>query len=338
MLNEKGEYRMKAKIIAGLGIVVLAVALCFTLKPKSFDKQFEKVMKDMNTYILQGDMEITKGEDVKTYALEVGYQKVDDSDYFKVSILDKELNQEQVILRNAEGVFVVTPSLNQVFKFEGDWPLNSPKPYLLQSMVDIVNQEDTTISKEEDGYLISSPVVYPNNKNYVKEELMFDKDAKIQWVQIFNQDNNVELKIVFQKADYNKEINKDYFSAPTSLETPTSAPVLSDEDLPMYPSAVFNAQLSGKNTVSSNGTTKHMLQFSGEKSFTVVQSVRESAENTQTVIMPGQIVDSLDVIGFYDGNHMSAIANGIEFTVFSDDLSPDEMMSVITSMQVAVMK
>ena len=79
---------MKKKIIAGLGIIVLAVALCFALKPKSFEKQFTKVMENMDSYILKGDMEITKGEDIKTYALEVGYQKNDTNDYFKVSLLD----------------------------------------------------------------------------------------------------------------------------------------------------------------------------------------------------------------------------------------------------------
>ena len=104
---------MKAKIIAGVGVVVLVVALAFSMRPKSFDTQFEKTMKDMDSYILSGDMEITKGEDVKTYALEVGYQKAD-KEQFKVSLVDKELNQEQIILRNDGGVFVVTPSLRRL--------------------------------------------------------------------------------------------------------------------------------------------------------------------------------------------------------------------------------
>ena len=150
---------MKAKIIAGIGIVVLVAALAFSMKPKPFDEQFESKMNDMDSYILSGDMEITKGEDVKTYALEVGYQK-DEKDLFKVSLVDKELNQEQVILRNDGGVFVVTPSLNQVFKFEGDWPLNSPKPYLLQSIAEIVKSDKAEITKKDDGYLVSSKVTY----------------------------------------------------------------------------------------------------------------------------------------------------------------------------------
>ena len=46
----------------------------------------------------------------------------------------------------------------------------------------------------------------------------------------------------------------------------------------------------------------------------------------------------MDVVGFYDGNHMSVVYDGVEFSVFSDELGPEEMMEVINSMQVAVMK
>ena len=39
----------------------------------------------------------------------------------------------------------------------------------------------------------------------------FDKDGKIQWLQIYNEDNVVELKIVFNKVEYNTNFEKDYF-------------------------------------------------------------------------------------------------------------------------------
>ena len=54
--------------------------------------------------------------------------------------------------------------------------------------------------------------------------------------------------------------------------------------------------------------------------------------------MPGEMIDTLDVIGFYDGASMSAYQQNVELTVFSQDLTPEEMMSVLSSMQVAVMK
>ena len=111
-----------------------------------------------------------------------------------------------------------------------------------------------------------------------------------------------------------------------------------EEDLPLYPSAVFDAQLSGKSEMNTDGVKKHILEFSGEKNFTMVENVRPIAKTTQTVIMPGQMIDATDVVGFYDGNRLSAVVNGIEYTIFSDDLAPEEMMRVVNSMQVAVMK
>ena len=328
---------MKAKIIAGIGIVVLVAALAFSMRPKSFDTQFEKTMKNMDSYILSGDMEITKGEDIKTYALEVGYQK-EDKELFKVSLVDKELNQEQIILRNDDGVFVVTPSLNQVFKFEGDWPMNSPKPYLLQSVAEIVKSDKAEISKKDDGNLVSCKVNYPNNKNFDHEEIMFDKDAKLKWIQIYNADNVVQLKIVFHKSEYNAAIKEDYFKTPKTLESKTSANGITDEDLPLYPVQVFEADLNHVSKLENQEQVKHVLEYTGAKNFTVVETLRMAANETQTVLMPGEMVDSLDVVGFYDGNHMSVIHDGVEYTVYSEELGPEEMMQVINSMQVAVMK
>lgn len=328
---------MKAKIIAGLGIVVLVIALVVSIRPKSFDSQFEKTMKHMDSYILHGDMEITKGEDIKTYAVEVGYQK-GDSELFKVTLTDKQLNQEQVILRNDGGVFVITPSLNQVFKFEGDWPMNSPKPYLLQSISDIVSGDDAVIDKKDDGYLVTSKVSYPNNTNFDHEEIMFDKDAVVKWLQIYNADNAVQLKIVFDKADYNTTIKDSYFEKPATLDSKTSSTTISDADLPLYPVQVFDSKLNTVSTLETGTQKQHVLEYTGEKNFTVVESLRKVSETTQTVLVSGEMVDSLDVVGFYDGNHMSVIYGGVEYTVYSQELAPEEMMQVINSMQVAVMK
>ena len=163
------------------------------------------------------------------------------------SLTDKELNQEQIILRNDAGVFVVTPSLNQVFKFEGDWPMNSPKPYLLQSIADIVKQENATIKKQKDGTLVSAKVSYTNNKNFDHEAIMFDKNDKLKWLQIYNKDNTSELKIVFTKCEYDAKIKKAYFKAPAVIEKKASASVISEQDLPLYPVQVFSSELKSAN-------------------------------------------------------------------------------------------
>ena len=87
---------MKTKIIAGAGAILLIAVLLVVLRPASFTSTLQKQVDKMDGYVLKGDMEISKGENLKTYALEVGYHK-GDVQQFKVSLTDKELNQEQQI-------------------------------------------------------------------------------------------------------------------------------------------------------------------------------------------------------------------------------------------------
>lgn len=329
---------MKRKIIAIVGIIALVVVLFVALKPKSFKKEFASVMDHLEAYQLVGDMEISKGEEMKMYHVEVGYQQIEEQKYFKVSLLDKELNQEQIILRNQDGVFVVTPSLNQIFHFEGDWPLNSLKPYLLQSMIEVANQEGSEFSKTEEGNKIVSDVVYPNNKNFNRQEMVFDDEAKIRWVQIFNQEGAEQLKVVFSDVNYNPSFEEDYFKVPDALETSAEEQVMQEEDLPLYPTMVFDSKLVDRSIMQYEGEVRHVLQFQGEHNFTVIEKMKEVPKDTEMVIMQGEFVDALDVFGVYDGNHMSVVKNQVEYNVYSDTLNPEEMMQVLSSMQVAVMK
>lgn len=327
----------KKMLIAGIALVVL-IAGFIMFRPKSFSKECEKTMSNLTSYTMQGEMELNKGEDVKSYLLEVNYKKGEADDYYKVSLFDKNLNQEQVLLRNNEGVFVVTPSLNQIFKFEGEWPLNSPKPYLVQTMYDVMKNEEAEISESKEGANVISPVTYPNNKNYKRQEMSFDADAKPQLIEIFDEDNTVQLRLIFDKVEYNNTLSDDVFKTPGNLESSVAAMPINNEDLPLYPVSVFDSKLVSKNVMEVNGEERHILEFVGDKNFTIVETIKSASNETQTVFMPQEMIDAIDVIGFYDGASMSSYHQNVELTVFSQDLSPEEMISVISSMQVAVMK
>ena len=69
-------------------------------------------------------------------------------DKFKVSLINNSTNHEQVILRNDDGVFVLTPSLNKSFKFQSDWPYNNSQIYLLGSIIDDLNTVIASVTYE----------------------------------------------------------------------------------------------------------------------------------------------------------------------------------------------
>ena len=329
---------MKKKLIIAVVVVAVLLVGIFMFRPKSFSKEFEKVMGNLTSYTLHGEMEINKGEELKSYLIEVNYKKGDEDDFYKVSLYDKNLNQEQILLRNLEGVFVITPSLNQIFKFEGDWPMNSPKPYLIQTMFDVMKNEEAQIEQRKDGATIITPVVYSNNKNYRIQKMEFDAEAKPITVEISDETETVQLKLVFDKVTYNHEIKDEVFTAPQHLDNSVNGGYIDESDLPMYPVSIFDSQLVSHNEMLVNGEKRHILEYTGDKNFTILQTVKQKKEETQTVFMPGEMIDTLELVGFYDGASMSAYEQNVEMTIYSQDLSPEEMMRVLASMQVAVMK
>lgn len=329
--------KKKIMIIAAAAVVVIAFLFLF-LREKPFEDRLQQTLGSLNSYLLEGVMEVAEGEDTKSYDVSVKYLKQDDQDYFRVAMKDSGMNQEQEIIRNAEGVFVVTPTLNQIFKFQGNWPSNSLKPYLLQSMREIAADESAQIEQTEEGYQISAGDTYPNNRNFTQQEMVFSDDLKIKSVQIFDDDHVLQMKMLFSKVDYEPGLTAEDFQVPQQLEKETAAEPITNEDLPLMPMETFGAVLSNSSVVENDGKVQYVLEYTGEKNFTIVEEVAESEETTQTIIMSGSLVDGLNMVGRYDGNHMTSVINSVRYTIYSDDLSEEEMSAVLQSMQVVVMK
>lgn len=310
----------------------------FFLKEDSFKQKQEKLKETMQSYVLKGNMDILKGEEIKKYAIEVGYKKVAEEDFFKVSITDKQINQTQMILRNKDGVYVITPSLNQIFKFEGDWPLNSLKPYLIQSMQEILASETCVVDKKDDGYIAKSDVKYPNNDNFKTQEMYFDKQALIQKIYIKDENDITQLYIDFSDVKMNAKIKDSYFEVPNKMESEVSATYVDEAQLPLYPMQIYDSTLNSTKVVPLSNGNKHILEYVGDKNFTIVQSLCTQSKETETVIMGGTLLDSIGAFGFFDENHLQWTSEGVEYTIYSEDLSVEEMAQVLSSMQVVVMK
>ncbi len=328
---------MKRNIAIGAGLLVVAFLLFTLLKPDSLQKKVNKLEDKLVSYKLEGTMEVSNQEDYKNYVITSYWMKENDQEYFKVSMLDKSLNQEQIILKNAEGVFVITPSLNQVFKFQGEWPTNSPKPYLLQSMLDIING-DCTVKKESSGYVISAAANYPSAQTLIRQEIRMTKELKPVSLIAFNQDDNIELTMQFSNVSFNEPFEEGTFDTPKkSIETPTSS-YTGLIELPLYPMAVFDSKLTSSSVSSDGASESHILEFSGEKNFTVVQKQVSTNNDLQYYEIDGELVEGLGVLGYYNGNRLTIISSQLETSVYSQDLSVGEMLRIVESLQVTVTK
>lgn len=330
---------MKKNIGIAIGVAVVVIALIIAFKPTSMEKKMEALYGNLQQYQLEGDMEITNGEDIKNYTLTIGYCLKDGVDLFKVDMYDKTINQSQQILRNADGVFVITPNLNQVFQFEGDWPLNSPKPYLLHTIKDVLNGEHE-MTKQENGYLISSVASYSSVPSLCRQEIFLDKNAKPMWMIGYDTDDSMVLKITFRTVDTEATFDDQYFSVPKeSMKETVSGSALQDveEGLPWYPMQTFDAILTDENTVVVNGAKQHVLEFSGDKSFTLIQKPASSNDSIRVEAVSGTLIQDLDFIGYYRENCLTVMSELTEISIYSSDLGLDEMIQVVQSLQAAML-
>ena len=205
------------KIFLCLILICLILTGCGKKDEKTVLKEFGDKVNKTNSYYLSGKMELLNNEDVYNYNIGVSYEK---DDHYKIELTNVINDHKQVILRNEDGVYIVTPSLNKSFKFQSDWPYNNSQVYLLSSLLDdISNDEDRKFESTDEGYIFTSTVNYPNNDNLVNQKVYFGDDYLPKKVEVLDKDGNVQIKMSFDKIDLNTEYNDTYFDLNSLMDT-----------------------------------------------------------------------------------------------------------------------
>ena len=96
---------MKKRFLFIFLILIGILSGCGIKKASNVLGNMEKKLKDADSYYLEGEMEIFNNEDTYNYDVSVSYKK---DDFYKIKLVNKLNNHEQVILRNEDGVYVIT--------------------------------------------------------------------------------------------------------------------------------------------------------------------------------------------------------------------------------------
>ncbi len=323
-------------VLLVLAIVGLAVFKIFFNSP-DFKTQLKNIRNDLSSYYMEANMELINGEDVRQFFVEVSYEKKDDKDFFRVSQLDKGINQKQILLRNLDGVYVLTPALNQVYEFESEWPLNYPKPYIYQSLLAAFDDE-YEIKDTSDGYLITSYPKFLDEDNYDKQEIHFSKDLKPVSVYVYNENNIAVIKVNFTKVDLAAKFSDNYFDVQENIKIAReSQSIINGKiELPLYPvNSTLDATLKEHSSYTVDGIEVHIMTYEGSKSFTVVQKILADNEELVVNAINGDIVDLINGFGVYHDNILTYSYSGVEYNIYSDILTLSEMIQVANGMDIA---
>ena len=204
------------KTIFFLILIVILLTGCGKYNENDLISDLDKKISK-SSYYLEGNLEIVNNDNVYNYEVKVSYKK--DNNY-RVSLLNKSNNHEQIILKNSEGVFVVTPALNKSFKFQSDWPYNNSQVYLLQSVLNDIKNDDKRQFKSKNGnFIFNTEVNYPNNRKLVSQEIVISKNHKFDKIKVLDENGIALMTMDFKKIDFTPTFKKNYFELNTVMES-----------------------------------------------------------------------------------------------------------------------
>ena len=325
----------KIKKILFFAMLMIIMSGCGKNSSENTIKTLTKKIEETQSYHLEGILDIINNENTYSYDVDVAYKK---DNNFKVSLKNKTNNHEQIILRNTEGVYVLTPSLNKSFKFQSEWPYNNSQSYLLQNLInDIKNDSEYNTEEIEEGYVVTTKTNYSNNKDLKTQKIYINKEKDIYQVEVLDDNGNIKIKMKINKIDYNPNYNDDTFKLENNMTVSKEEQVSKIEDI-IYPMYIpQNTYLSSQNKVSKENGERIIMTFAGDNPFMLIQETINQNEEGITSVNgePYQLDNS---IGIMDETSITWVDKGIEYYLVSNTLDQEELISVANSLTTAAIQ
>ena len=334
------------KIFLGIFLCLIFLTGCGKKSEGDVLKSYTSAVEKAKSYYLNGKMELVNNEDIYTYDISVSYEA---DDNYKIELVNTVNNHEQVILRNSEGVYVVTPSLNKSFKFQSDWPYNNSQVYLLSSLLDDINNDEERVFETKDNeYVFTTRVNYPNSPKLEKQKIYFNANNLPTRVEVLDKDGNVEIKMVFNKIDLKADFNDTYFDLSSILDTEVKeenneeqqntetetkeTATIDDIIYPMY--LPTNTYLANQEKVKVDNGERLILTFAGDSSFVLVEETVSITNSPEIIPTYGEVELIGASLAVINDNSANWFSNGIEYYVVSDTMDSSEILEVAKSISV----
>jgi outer membrane lipoprotein-sorting protein len=197
-------------------IFSLVLSACGTKDAESVVKELDKFVSSMESYQGSGTMTLHTGQQPLTYGVEVSYQK---PNHYRIKLTNEEKDITQIVLRNDEGVFVLTPKLNKVFRFQSDWPQSQGQVYLFQTLANsIIVDNSRQFATNEDAYVFDVMANY-NSGALARQKIWLDKDdLSPRQVEVSDTNANVMVDVKFDKFSFGPKFDKSVFETEANMK------------------------------------------------------------------------------------------------------------------------
>lgn len=322
---------MKKIIFISLFVFVFLTG-CGNYNEKNIIKKISKEFESSKGYSLNGKLSVSNNEEIYNYDISVLYKKKDN---YKVTITNISNNHTQVILKNSDGVYVLTPSLNKSLKFQSDWPYNNSQIYLVETLInDINNDSNKTFSKKDDKYIYKTKVNYPNNPKLSYQKITIDKNLKIKKAVVYDKNDLDKMTMIFEKIDFSPKFKDDDFEIDSFIDSNGDDNVSETSNLEdvIYPLFLpSGTKLTEEESINKDNGRRVIMNYDGEKSFTLVEETSDVFNEFTVIPSSGEPYQLMDTLGVVTENSLSWSTGGIDYYLVSDVMSKDEMVEVAES-------
>jgi outer membrane lipoprotein-sorting protein len=294
--------------------------------------------EELTSYTSHGKMIIYTGKDPLEYDVEVWYKK---PHYYRVALKNIKKDIVQILLRNDEGVFVLSPHLKKSFRFQSDWPKRNGQVYLYQTLLsNIIDDQTRRFHQDGKVYQFEVAAKYTLNQMLTKQRIFLDHNLYPKKVDVMNADNEVMVKMEFDRFKEDASFDKDTFdmqrnlnSLPRGVEqTMVKADVLETKEskLGYIPEGT---QFVDKQTIQSLDGPIVVMRYKGKKLFTLIQ--KPSRAIAASLPMLGDFVELGHTVGvMIDTDPYKRFTwthDGTDFELVGN-LSTEEMQQIAKSM------
>lgn len=202
-------------------VFALVLSACGGTKDaESVVKDLEKYVSSMESYQGNGTMTLHTGQQPLTYQVEVSYQT---PHFYRIKLTNEEKDITQIVLRNDEGVFVLTPKLNKVFRFQSDWPQNQGQVYLYQTLAQsIIVDNSRLFAVDENAYVFDVMASY-NNGSLARQKIWLDKsDLSPVQVEVSDTNSSVVVDVKFDDFEFGAKFEPSVFQTEANMQAEAS--------------------------------------------------------------------------------------------------------------------
>lgn len=324
-----------------LGVMFLFVLVGCNQSQEDVVGNLSKKLDNLEGYKTSATLTFKSGEKQQKYHADIWYQK---PNKYKVVLKDQNKENMQMIIKNSNGVFVLTPALNKKYHFEGDWPNNRSQTYLFQSLAkDIIHDANAKFENKEHSYVFTTKTNY-DTKTLDNQTITLKKgNLEPVNVKIMDQDMSVVINVAFKNFKFDtpfdkNDFNVDHNMTSMKLEVPTMGNTDHNFQLSEPTLKVANAKHLYSMDVSRKGQKKFVIKYIGKKAYTIVETKSEVSPASAAITLQAEPVNLGYTVGALTEHSLTWSHDGVDYYLVSNKLAQREMVGVAQSVDGQVTK